>query len=70
MPMESHVYKTIQITGSSPTSSDDAIRIAIEKAGKSVHNLRWFRVTDTRGTIEAGRISHWQVSIELGFALE
>ena len=68
--MESHVYKTIQITGSSPTSSDDAIRIAIEKAGKSVHNLRWFRVTDTRGTIEAGRISHWQVSIELGFALE
>jgi len=68
--MDSHVYKTIQITGSSPTSSDDAIRVAIEKAERSVHNLRWFRVTDTRGTIEAGRVSHWQVSIELGFALE
>ena len=67
---EPHVYKTIQITGSSTSSSDDAIRIAIERAGKTVHNLRWFRVTDTRGHIEQGRIANWQVSIELGFTLE
>jgi flavin-binding protein dodecin len=67
---EPHVYKTIQITGSSTSSSDDAIRIAIEKAGKTVHNLRWFRVTDTRGHIEGGQIANWQVSIELGFTLE
>ena len=68
--MDPHVYKTIQITGSSTSSSDDAVRVAIEKAGKTVHNLRWFRVTDTRGHIDNSRISHWQVSIELGFALE
>ena len=68
--MESHVYKTIQITGSSPSNSDDAIRIAIERAGKTVHNLRWFRVTDTRGQIENGRVAHWQVSLELGFTLD
>jgi len=67
---EPHVYKTVQITGSSSASSDEAIRFAIEKASKSVHNLRWFRVTDTRGHIEGGRIASWQVSIELGFTLD
>jgi flavin-binding protein dodecin len=68
--MEPHVYKTIQITGSSPSSSDHAIKIAIEKAGKSVHNLRWFHVTDTRGHIEGGQVANWQVTIELGFTLD
>ncbi len=68
--MQNDVYKTIQITGSSKTSSDEAVRVALEKAAKTVHNLRWFRVTDTRGHIENGQIAHWQVSIELGFALE
>ncbi len=67
---EPHVYKTVQITGSSPSGSDHAIQIAIEKAGKSIHNLRWFRVTDVRGHIEGGRIAEWQVSIELGFTLD
>jgi flavin-binding protein dodecin len=68
--MEPHVYKTIQITGTSPSSSDDAIRIAIERAGKTIHNLRWFHVTDTRGQVESGRVSSWQVTIELGFTLD
>jgi dodecin len=68
--MEPHVYKIVQITGSSPSNSDEAIRVAIERAGKTVHNLRWFRVMDTRGQIENGRISHWQVTIELGFTLD
>lgn len=68
--MENEVYKTIQITGSSKSSSDEAVQTAIEKAAKTVHNLRWFRVTDTRGHIENGKIGHWQVSIELGFTLE
>ncbi len=67
---EPHVYKTIQLTGTSPKSSDDAIQIAIEKAGKTVHNLRWFRVTDVRGHIEGGRIANWQVTIDLGFTLD
>lgn len=68
--MEPHVYKIIQVTGSSASGSDDAVRLAIERAGKSVHNLRWFRVTDTRGSIENGRIAHWQVTVELGFTLD
>jgi len=68
--MENEVYKTIQITGSSKTSSDEAVRTAIAKAAKSVHNIRWFRVTDTRGHIENGQIAHWQVSIEIGFTLD
>lgn len=68
--MEPHVYKIIQVTGSSDSGSDDAVRLAIERAGKSVHNLRWFRVTDTRGSIENGRIAHWQVTVELGFTLD
>jgi dodecin len=68
--MENEVYKTIQLTGSSTSSSDDAVKTAVDKAAKSVRNLRWFRVTDTRGHIENGQIAHWQVSVELGFTLE
>jgi dodecin len=68
--MDSHVYKTIQITGSSPSSSDDAVRIAVERAGKTVHNLKWFKVTEIRGYIKDGKIADWQVSLDLGFALE
>ena len=68
--MDSHVYKTIQITGSSPVSSDDAVRIAVERAGTTVHNLKWFKVTETRGYIKAGKIADWQVSLDLGFELE
>ncbi|MGO9994955.1 MAG: dodecin [Steroidobacteraceae bacterium] len=68
--MDSHVYKTIQITGSSPLGADDAVKIAVERAGKTVHNLRWFKVTDTRGYIESGKIANWQVTVELGFALD
>ena len=68
--MDSHVYKTIQITGSSTLGADDAVKIAVERAGKTVHNLRWFKVTDTRGYIEGGKIANWQVTVELGFELE
>ncbi|MBV8853282.1 MAG: dodecin domain-containing protein [Sinobacteraceae bacterium] len=68
--MDTHVYKIVQITGTSTKGSDDAVRVAIEKAGQSVRNLRWFRITDTRGEIENGKVAYWQVSIELGFTLE
>jgi flavin-binding protein dodecin len=68
--MDNHVYKTIQITGSSTTSADDAVRTALERAGKTVHNLKWFKVTETRGNIQDGKIAHWQVSVDVGFALE
>jgi flavin-binding protein dodecin len=68
--MDSHVYKTIQITGSSTASADEAVRVAVERAAKTVHNLKWFKVTETRGYIKEGKIADWQVSVELGFALE
>jgi flavin-binding protein dodecin len=68
--MDSHVYKTIQVTGTSDASADDAVRIAVERAAITVHNLKWFKVTETRGYIKNGKIAQWQVSIDLGFALE
>lgn len=68
--MNDHVYKTIEITGSSHTSPEHAIRVAIEKASLSLKNLRWFRVAETRGNIDAGKISYWQVTIHVGFTLE
>lgn len=66
----SHVYKIIELTGSSPISSDDAIRNAIEAASQSLQHLRWFEVVETRGHLEAGVIAHWQVTIKVGFTLD
>jgi hypothetical protein len=68
--MSQHVYKTIELTGSSTTSSDDAVRTAIEKAAKTVRGMRWFEVIQCRGHIERERIDHWQVTIKVGFTLE
>lgn len=68
--MSDHVYKTIEITGSSTTSSDDAIQRAVERAGKTVHNMRWFEVTEQRGHIENNKIAHWQVTVKIGFTLD
>ena len=68
--MSDHVYKTVELIGSSKISSDEAIRAAIARASETVRQLRWFQVTDTRGHIEDGRIAHWQVTIKVGFTLE
>jgi flavin-binding protein dodecin len=68
--MSNHVYKTVELVGSSSTGSDDAVKNAIARASVTVRNLRWFEVTDTRGHIEDGRIAHWQVTIKVGFTLE
>jgi flavin-binding protein dodecin len=65
-----HVYKKLELTGSSARSSDDAIRTAIAKAGKTMRNLQWFEVVDTRGYIEKAKVAHWQVTIKVGFTLE
>ena len=65
-----HVYKTIELTGSSPRGLEDAITNAVAKAGKTLHNLRWFQVTDTRGEIEGGKVAHWQVTMKVGFTLD
>ena len=68
--MADHVYKHIELTGTSAVSSDDAIRAAIGKAAKTVRDMRWFEVMETRGHIEEGAVKHWQVSIRVGFTLE
>ncbi len=68
--MSSHVYKKIEIVGTSTKSIEDAVDNAIQKASKTVHNLRWFEIGETRGDIEGGKVSHWQVTVKIGFTLE
>ena len=65
-----HVYKMIEITGTSTSSEEQAIQHAVAKAAQSVRNMRWFQVVETRGAIEAGKISCWQVTLKIGFTLE
>jgi hypothetical protein len=68
--MNDHVYKQIELTGSSTISSDDAIRTAIERASKTLRNLHWFQVTEIRGQIENGNVAHWQVRLKVDMRLE
>jgi len=69
--MSDHVYKYIEVTGSSTVGTDEAIRNAVAKAGQTVHGMRWFNVTDTRGHIgDDGTVEHWQVTIKIGFRLD
>ena len=68
--MAEHVYKSIEITGSSRTSVEDAINGAIARASKTLHNLRWFQVSEVRGAIEGTRVGHWQVTMKVGFTLD
>ena len=68
--MQEHVYKQIEITGTSRESIEDAVRNAINRASKTVHNLRWFQVTELRGEIDDMKAPHWQVSVKLGFRLD
>jgi len=65
-----HVYKTIELTGSSTESSDKAIETAIARASKTVRSMRWFEVIETRGHIENGKIAHYQVTLKVGFTLD
>ena len=68
--MSEHVYKTVEITGSSATGSDDAVRAAISRATKTIRDLRWFEVTETRGEVRDGNVAHWQVTMKIGFTLD
>ena len=68
--MSDHIYKTIELVGSSSQSVEDAVQKAVAKASETVRNLRWFQVLDTRGHIEKGRVAHWQVTLKIGFTLE
>ncbi|UCH28052.1 MAG: dodecin domain-containing protein [Trueperaceae bacterium] len=65
-----HIYKKIELVGSSKISIEDAVQNAIAKASETVRNLRWFEVMETRGYIEDGGVAYWQVTVKVGFTLE
>lgn len=68
--MPDHVYKSLELTGSSTKSIEDAVTNAITKASKTIHNLRWFQMTDMRGVIENNDVAYWQVTMKVGFTLD
>jgi flavin-binding protein dodecin len=68
--MSDHVYKKIEIVGSSKQSSDDAVRNALARAAGTVRHMDWFEVVETRGHIVDGQVAHWQVVVKIGFRLE
>lgn len=68
--MTHNVYKIVELVGSSPNSTDEAIRNAIDTAGKSLRNLDWFEVIETRGQIVNGKVAHFQVTLKVGFRFE
>ena len=68
--MANHVYKLVDIVGTSTTGTDDAIRNAVETAAKTIRNIDWFEVIETRGHVANGQIAHYQVTLKLGFRLE
>jgi len=68
--MTDHVYKMLELTGSSATSIEDAVQNAVAKAAKTVRKMQWFQVLETRGHIADGNVSHWQVTVKVGFTLD
>ena len=68
--MKDPVYKLIELTGTSTTSIEDAVATAIKRAHKTIKNLCWFQVVETRGNIEKGTVRHWQVTLKVGFAVK
>ena len=68
--MKNHVYKLIELTGTSTTSIEEAVARAIQRAHKTIKNLCWFHVVETRGAINKGKVDHWQVTIKVGFTVE
>ncbi len=68
--MSNHVYKSLELTGSSSTNIEDAVSRAVTKASETIHNLRWFEVTDIRGEIENNAVAYWQITMKVGFTLD
>ena len=68
--MDEHVYKKIELTGSSKNSIEEAVQNAIAKASETIRNMRWFEVTETRGYLENNAIAYWQVTVKVGFTVE
>ncbi len=68
--MSNHIYKKLELVGSSPQSIEAAVENALARAGKTIRHMRWFEVNETRGHIEEGKIDHWQVTVKVGFTLD
>jgi flavin-binding protein dodecin len=68
--MADHIYKKIELVGSSPKGIEDAIKNALARAKKTVRNMRWFEIVETRGYLDEGKIAHWQVTLKVGFTLD
>ena len=68
--MQDHIYKTVELTGTSTTTIDDAVNNAIARASETLHSLRWFEVVQVRGAIENAAVSQWQIIMKVGFTLD
>ena len=68
--MSDHIYKKIELVGSSPNGIEDAVNSAISRAGKTIRNIKWFEVAEVRGNIENSKVAHWQVTLKVGFTLD
>lgn len=68
--MSNHVYKSVELTGSSTTSIEDAINTAIARASETLRNVSWFEVVETRGHVSEGKVQYWQVTVKVGFTLD
>jgi flavin-binding protein dodecin len=68
--MSDHVYKIVELVGSSPTGIEDAVQNAIARASSTIDNIRWFEVLETRGHVDGGKVSHYQVTIKVGFTVK
>jgi len=68
--MSNHVYKHVELTGSSKVGIEDAVGNAIARASKTLRNIQWFEVVETRGHVVDGKVAHWQVTIKAGFTLD
>jgi flavin-binding protein dodecin len=68
--MSDHIYKKIELVGSSPDGFQAAVENALVRASETIRNMRWFEIVETRGQIEEGKINHWQVTLKVGFTLD
>ena len=68
--MSDHIYKKIELVGSSPNGIEDAVNNAIGRAGKTIRNMKWFELVEVRGNLENNKVAHWQATVKVGFTLD
>lgn len=68
--MSDHIYKKVELVGSSTESIEDAVQKALQRAARTIRNMRWFEVVETRGQVVDGRVAHWQVTVKIGFTVD